>query len=95
MNDNKNEIMRKYCQVFFQTANRNQILKLHLFVKKANNEWPICHQRKQTKFQKFSKSRIFKQKNSNIMNRNNILHETSDMKPGPGKIKDTGNIRQM
>ena len=29
------------------------------------------------------------------MNRNNILHETSDMKPGPGKIKDTGNIRQM
>ena len=29
------------------------------------------------------------------MNRNNILHETSDMKPGPRKIKDTGNIRQM
>ena len=29
------------------------------------------------------------------MNRNNILHGISDMKPGPGKIKDTGNIKQM
>ena len=94
MNDNKNEIMNKYCYVLL-TANRNQILKLHLFVKKTNNEWPICHQRKQTKSQKFSKSRIYTQRNSNIMNRNNFLQGTSDMKPDPGKIKDTGNIKHM
>ena len=55
MNDNKNEIMNKYCYVLL-TANRNQILKLHLFVKKANNEWPICHQRKQKNLRNFLES---------------------------------------
>ena len=37
--------------------------------------------------------RIFTETNSKIWDRNYFVQGTSNMEPGPGKIKDIGNIK--